>query len=177
LSPEILQKIDELSKYETENLKTIYIGDFAGLYLRVYGRKGVKEISPIQFIPPKILKYIADTVGSCCSNEGYNYRMYAEAIFDDITKTKLKDLMLDFKAKSNKVKVAFRDNYEDGAMSDFKAIKEYFEVETPIKFLDFLEKLFDHFDKVGLPGYPDNGGIDCIKYDAKDDIYLVSTWS
>lgn len=62
--------------------------------------------------------------------------------------------------------MAFRDNYDNN-------IKEDFVLSLPCRLIDFIEKLFDHFDKVNLVGYPDNGGIDTIKYDPDTDIYMV----
>jgi hypothetical protein len=99
-----------------------------------------------------------------------SYAEYYREKYGDITKNPLKNLILDFGTNKSKVKVAFYDNF-------YADLKEYFKVNLPIKFLDFLELLFDHFDKTGLVGYPDNGGIDPIIYDNKNDIYLVYTWS
>lgn len=175
LDPKILKKIDEIAEHEIKTLKVIEPKDFSSLTLRVHERKGKKEIGPIQFIPPKISEYVTSL--GLDHNEAYNYGMHYEFKYGDITKHQLKDLILDFKTNKDKVKVAFYGNYMDGAHVGLKPIKEYFEVKTPIKFLDFLDQLFDHFDKVGLYGYPDHGGIDCVEYYAPDDIYLIHDWS
>lgn len=167
--PEITKKIDEIAKEEIKNLKSVGIKDLCSLVLRVYKRdKDNKDISPIIYLPPKVSNYIENS--GLTMSISWAYGDYYENKYGDITKNELKDLILDFGTQNNKIKVAFSDNYSKG-------IKKYFEVDLPIKLVDFIEKLFNHFDEVGLVGYPDNGGIDPIKYDEVDDIYLVQTWS
>lgn len=169
MDPQILQKIDEIAKQEIKNLKMIGFKDLCGLTLRVYERpSNVKEISPILFIPQKIENYM-NNIG-LPFDAALTYGQYYEEKYGDITKHELKNLMLNFDTYAKKVKVAFADNYHKG-------IKQYFEINLPITLVDFINKLFDHFDEVSLVGYPDNGGIDTIKYDEKNDIYLVGTWS
>lgn len=155
-----MENIKMIANEEFKTLNEIGLKDFSGLYLRLYERNNDKKISYFQFIPSKVSEYMNN-------NELFNHEY--EEFFKDIYKTPLKDLILDFGTDKKKVKVALYDNYPKK--------KQYFDVDLPIKFTDFMEKLFDHFDVVGLPGYPDNGGIDSIKYDKKNDIYLVHTWS
>lgn len=142
---------------------SIELKDLAGLSLRVYERKTLKDINSIIFYTPKIHKYL-DEINS------FIYITYYENKYGDITKNQLRDLMLNFGTDKHNIKVAFYDNYGNG-------IKQYFDIKLPIKLLDFIEKLFDHFDNVKLIGYPDNGGIDGIIYDQVNDIYLIQTWS
>lgn len=167
LDPKIKKEIDEIATAEIKNLKTINIKDICGLNMRVYERKkGVNKISPIIYTPPKVSKYIDNT-------NNYGYVDYYESKYGDITKNNLKNLILDFGILSDKrmkIKVAFADNYR-------KNKQRQFEVNLPITLIGFIEQLFDHFDLFGLSGYPDNGGIDTIKYNKKDDIYLIETWS
>lgn len=196
IDPKIIKMIDKMAKEEIDNLKIINLDDICGLVLRVYERgasgrgasgrgasergvseRGNKKIEPVIFIPKRINKYMASTRecdprGRPCPMFGIDflYGEYYEKKYGDITKNKLRDLILDFNTDKKSVKVAFTDNYS-------KNKKNYFEIALPIKFLDFLDKLFDHFDKVNLLGYPDNGGIDHIHYNQNDDIYLVDTWS
>lgn len=154
-----MDNIKKIANDEFNTLKSIGLNDFSGLYLRLYERNNNK-IERIQFIPPKVSKYMND-------NDLYNEKY--DEMFNNIYKTPLKNIILDFETDKKKVKVAFSDN--------FPRKKQYFYVNLPIKFVDFIEKLFDHFDKVGLPAFPDNGGIDGVMYDEKNDIYLVQTWS
>lgn len=160
--PKIITKIKELTKKEFQNLKKITINDLSGLDLRIGNRFPNKDkIDYIVYVPPKVIKYLNDNnISSDC---------YAK-IYPDIYGTPLKNLILDFNTNKKTVRVAFADNYRNNRKSPF-------EINLPIKFVDFIEKLFDHFNVVSLEGYPDNGGIDGIKYDDDNDIYLVQTWS
>lgn len=173
LDPEFIKKIDTMAEEYINKIKTIGFGDLCGLNKRVYERKNGKKISPIIFIPPKINEYI-DKISSTPIPMGFSFNFgysdYYEKKYGDITKNKFKDLIFDFDTDKSVVNVAFRDNYP-------KKNKTSFKINLPIKLIDFIEKLFDHFDLVGLEGYPDNGGIDCIVYDKTNDIYLVNTWS
>ena len=172
INPEIIKKIDAMAEQEFKNLKSIQLKDLSGLSLRVYERNKTK-IAPVTFTPADISKYIDEICLQCCSAFSCAYLDYYDNKYGDITKNPLKDLILNFGTNKNKIKVAFYDNYNNKN----KNIKQYFEIKLPIKFLDFIDKLFDHFDEVGLGGYPDNGGIDGIVYDQNNDIYLVQTWS
>ena len=175
---EIFNKISDIAKNDIKNINSISLNDLRGLVLRVYERDG-KAISPIIFRTPKIIKYLdeIDKKDQKCENNtcvvntnSFKYNDYYDEHYGDITKNNMKNMMLDFNTKETNIKVAFYDNY-------MKGNKGYFEINLPIKLVDFIEKLFDHFDKVNLGGYPDNGGLDMIKYNKKDDIYLVYTWS
>ena len=166
----IIKEIDRLADDEIKNLKVIEINALCGLQMRVYERDGDK-IQEIQFIPPNVLKYI-NTLDSL------DYLVYYEKKHGNILKNNLSNVELNFDTNKKIIKVAFHSNYVDGAMSGHPiGNKTTFNINLPIKLVDFIEQLFDHFDKVGLIGYPDNGGIDYIKYDPKDDVYLVQTWS
>lgn len=179
---EIYDKISEIAKKEINSLKRISLKDLHGLNLRLYDRNGEKTISPIVFRTAKITEYLNNIDNDCkdvdkgkktsCKIDlnSFKYMNYHDNNFGDITKNKLKDLIIDFDTKDTKIRLAFYDNYVKGR-------KEYFEIQQPIKLVDLIEKIFDHFDKVKLPGYPDNGGIDWIEYDKKNDIYLIHTWS
>ena len=164
--PEII-KLDALVKDEMQNYKTVELEDFSGLVMRVGERSPNKHVE-IQFIPPKINQYLSQSVGpnTLCTK----YSNYYETKYGDITQNQFKDLMLNFNTKNYRIRIAFQDNYNKG-------ITDTFEIELPIKFVDFIMKIFDHFDKVGLVGYPDNGGIDCVTYDQEKDIYFIGTWS
>lgn len=157
----VTNKIDELIQDEFKNLKVITKDDLSGLQLRIYEGHQKNNIEYFIFIPPKILAYLNnnDILGD-----------YYEDKYNSIYATPLKDIFFDFQTKKNKIKICFRDNYTNGQPA-------YFEVNLPIKFIDLIEKLFEHFDKVGLVGYPDNGGIDGIEYNKDLDIYFVLTWS
>lgn len=157
-----IAKIDNILIDEMHKLKSISMDDLCGLHLRVYERNG-KDIKNICFIPPKTHKFISD-LGD------YNFHIYAEEKLPDIYTTPMKDVLIDFKTKENEIKLCFADNYAKGQY-------KYIQINLPIKFVDFIHKIFDHFDEVGLVGYPDNGGIDCITYDPKLDIYKIGTWS
>jgi hypothetical protein len=179
---QIYGNIDQIAKKEINELKTIGMNDLSGLNLRVYERNGEKSIGPIIFRTPNIIKYL-DTLGTNqidqddkCRNgcvidpDSFKYLDYYDQTHGDIAKNNLKNLVLDFGTKEKNLNLAFHDNY-------VKDIKQTFEIQLPIKLVDFIEKVFDHFDKVNLIGYPDNGGIDGIKYDKKNKIYLIYTWS
>ena len=161
VDPKTIAKIKELAKEEFQNLKSITFRDLSGLDLRIGERGDRKKIDYIVFVPPAVGKYLNDNnlLPDC----------YAK-IYPNIYETPLKNIILDFNTNKKTVKVAFADNFNKGR-------KTSFEISLPIKFVDFIEKLFDHFNIVSLEGYPDNGGIDGIKYDKDNDIYLVQTWS
>jgi hypothetical protein len=168
---EIYKKIDDLAKEEIKTLHTITINNLSGLTLRVYKRKGrtrsSKKIAPVMFIPPNIAKYLDKIETGSFSDP---YLEYYEKKYGDITKNDLKNILLDFKTSEKEIDIAFYDNFKNKIYTRVR-------IQLPITLLGFIEKLFNHFDNVGLIGYPDNGGIDSIEYDKKNDIYLVHTWS
>lgn len=170
-------QIDEIAKDDQKKLKKITLKDFRGLVLRLYERNGEKTVHPIIFRTPRITEYLDKIDPSVCTNGGctidldsLKYMDYYDQEYGDITRNELKELIIDFESKGSKIKLAFYDNLKNGS-------KEYFEIQEPIRLVDLIEKIFDHFDDVDLPGYPDNGGIDWIKYDPKNDIYMIYTWS
>lgn len=130
--------------------------------MRVYKRDTTKSIHEIIFVPPKVREYL-DSI-----NKFYYYDYY-ENIYGNIKNNKLSSVFLDFNTNKKEISVAFHDNYIKN--------KKTFKVTLPIKLIDFIEQLFDHFDQVGLRGYPDNGGIDAIVYNRDSDVYLVYIWS
>lgn len=134
-----------------------------GLQLRVYKRGDKKHIDNICFIPPKVHEYI-DKYGNM------ELHVYVERRLSNIYDSPMKDLYFDLGTDKDKIKLAFADNWHKGD-------KKHIEVGMPIKFVDFIYKIFDHFDEVGLVGYPDNGGIDCVSYDEKAGVYMVGTWT
>jgi len=163
----IMKRLTELVNTDIKNIKLINFHDLCGLDMRVYKREG-KNIQNITFIPPNILSYLNKITNPNTLDE-YYFDYYKEH-YGNILKNNLSNVELYFNTNEPNVKVAFADNYR-------KNNKTVFTINLPIKLVDFIEKLFDHFDKVGLIGYPDNGGIDGITYDAKEDVYLVGTWS
>lgn len=161
---EIIKQINKMSDEEIRTMKSISFDDLCGLYLRVYERDDKnKSVEPIQFTPPKVHKFVQEL-------NDWSYDVYVEKKFKNIRETPMKDLFFDFKTDKNKIKLIFSDNYSKGS-------KIFMEVNLPIKFTDLVDKIFEHFDDVGLPGYPDNGGIDCITYDSSIDAYKIGTWS
>jgi hypothetical protein len=154
--------LDEEMTKEMNLLKTISFDDLSGLHMRVYERDG-KDINDICFIPPKIDEYIGKF-------GNMDIVKYVETKLANIKLTPMKDIYFDFGTDKDKVKLAFADNWE-------KNDKRFIEINLPIKFVDLIHKIFDHFDEVGLVGYPDNGGIDRITYDKGDGVYKVGTWS
>ena len=173
----IFHEISTIAKKDINTLKKISLDDLCGLVLRVYERNGEKTINPIVFRTSNIIKYLDSIDPQECSGnqctiniDSFKYTDYYDKNFGNITTNKLNDLILDFGTSDTNIKLAFYDNYMGG-------IKEHFEIQQPIRLVDFIEKTFDHFDKVKLIGYPDNGGIDAIKYDKKHDIYMIYTWS
>lgn len=157
----IIKHIDELANTDIKNTKAINL-DLYGLQMRVYERDGT-NINEIMFIPPNVLKYLNDL-------NSFEYSDYYEKKYGNILNNELSNVELNFNTNKSKVRAAFYDNYGKGN-------KTTFEISLPIKLVDFINHLFDHFDQVHLRGYPDNGGIDGIVYDSKNDVYLVQTWS
>lgn len=153
-------EIEELIKKEMSTPRaSISFDDLSGLYFRVYKRKDKNEIiNNIQWIPASF-----DNCNQMNS--------YVEKKFANIHTMPWKDMLFDFQTDKRKIKLAFSDNKDNN-----KKIK-FIEISLPIKFTDLIKNILDHFDDVGLKGYPDNGGIDCIKYDAEHDIYFINTWS
>lgn len=150
-------------------IKKISYRDLNGLYL--YPRDEDKMIKNIEFKTPRIMKFLKKYDLPDYHNSK-NYDMladYYDGKYADITKNELKNLELDFETKETKIRLAFYNNY-------MEKNKIYFEIHLPIRLVDFLGKSFDHFNKVGLIGYPDDAGIDAIEYDEKHDIYLVYIW-
>jgi len=165
----ITRTIDKLATNDINNIKVIEFKDLQGLVMRVYEREG-KNIDEILFTPPNVFKYLEKINNT-------NYTNYYKKQYGNILKNNLSNVELNFpksdnniNTNSSQVNVAFYDNYK-GKNSIV------FTINLPIKLIDFIEKLFDHFDQVGLEGYPDNGGIDFIKYDNVNNVYLVQTWS
>jgi hypothetical protein len=155
-----MKLIDDMAKSAIEQTKSIKLSDLKGLNMRVYERDN-KNIKEILFTPLSILEYL---------NNHTDYIDYYEKTYGNILKNELSDVILDFDTKIKEIDVAFYDNYINGKKSTFK-------INLPIKLVDFIYQLFNHFDQVGLEGYPDNGGIDHIIFDDKTDVYLVKTWS
>lgn len=170
----VKQKIDEIVRQDMKDLKTIGLPDLRGLVLRLYERNGEKSIDPIVFRTPHILKYLDSLDTQDCKNGVCVFNADSFKLMDyydnEYGQKLVEDLEVDFGTKDQVLRLAFRDNYEKG-------ITESFEIQQPIKLMDLLKKIFDHFDKVHLVGYPDNGGIDAIKYDKKHDMYMIHTWS
>lgn len=165
LSDDVKNKIDQMIEYEFVNLKTISFDDLCDLVCRVYERdnKG-DQIKNIQYIPRKVNEY--------ASAAGWDAFMYVEKKLANIYNNPLKDLMFDFQTTKDKVRLCFADHI---GKRDLKI--NSIEISLPIKFTTLIEKIFELFDAVGLEGYPDNGGIDDIKYDPENDIYKIHTWS
>lgn len=153
-------QIEELIKKEMNTpRKSISFDDLSGLYFRVYERKDKNEvIDNIQWIPASF---------DNCNQ----INLDVEKKFANIHTMPWKDMLFDFQTSKKKIKLSFANNKDDN-----KKIK-FIEIPLPIKFTDLIKRILDHFDDVGLKGYPDHGGIDCIKYDAEHDIYFIHTWS
>jgi hypothetical protein len=163
----IMKRLIELANSDIKNIKLINFHDLCGLDMRVYEREG-KNIQNITFIPPNVLSYL-DKITDPNTLDEYYIDYYKEQ-YGNILNNNLCKVELNFNTNKSIVKVAFADNYR-------KNNNNVFTINLPIKLVDFIEKTFDHFDKVGLVGYPDNGGIDGITYDSKKEVYLVKTWS
>lgn len=162
---DIINKLDKMIEYEFANLKTITFDDLCDLVCRVYERDNKNEqIKNIQYIPKKVNEYASAT--------GWDAIIYVEKKLANIYNTPLKNLMFDFKTTKEKVRLCFVANI---GKRDAKV--NSIEISLPIKFTTLIEKIFELFDAVGLEGYPDNGGIDDIKYDQENDIYKIHTWS
>jgi len=162
---DIINKLDKMIEYEFVNLKTITFDDLCDLVCRVYERDNKNEqIKNIQYIPKKVNEYASAT--------GWDAIIYVEKKLANIYNTPLKNLMFDFKTLKEKVRLCFVANIRkrDAKINSI-------EISLPIKFTTLIEKIFELFDAVGLEGYPDNGGIDAIKYDQENDIYKIHTWS